>query len=121
MWTYRQSTGEIFDDPGNVIGVGYSGRTPYKNDPTAQNIKDEGPLPQGFYTIEPPELNHTVGEYAMALVPFINNTMWGRGSFYIHGDNPAHIGASSDGCVVINRSARELIWQSGDHTLNVIV
>jgi hypothetical protein len=35
--------------------------------------------------------------------------MLGRGGFFIHGDNPAQNNTASDGCVVINRVARERI------------
>jgi len=70
-----------------------------KNDPFFQSVHDTGPLPQGQYTISP---LHTIPHLgpAMALTPAPTNTMFGRSGFFIHLDNPAHIGASSDGCIV---------------------
>lgn len=49
--TYRQSTGELLDANGVVIGVGYSGSPAGKNNPAMQNVVDVGPIPQGTYHV----------------------------------------------------------------------
>jgi deoxycytidine triphosphate deaminase len=36
----------------------------------------------------------------MALTPALDNDMCDRSGFFIHLDNPIHIGESSDGCIV---------------------
>jgi hypothetical protein len=100
MLFYSQSKGEWTNDQGEVIVSGcYAGRGIFKNDPASQGIEDGGPLPQGQYTISP---LHTIPHLgpAMALTPAPANTMFGRGGFFNHLENPAHPGESSDGCIV---------------------
>ena len=45
MWSYSQSTGELVDALGEVIGSGYSGLGADKNNPSAENVQGEGPIP----------------------------------------------------------------------------
>ena len=100
MLYYRQSKGEWTDDLGEVIVSGcYAGKGAGKNDPSDQEIHGCGPLPQGQYTISP---LHTIPHLgpAMALTPAPTNQMFGRSGFFVHLENPAHLGESSDGCIV---------------------
>lgn len=129
MWTYKQSTGELFSDDNSLVGVGYSGggtspenhlATVHKNDPSAQNIVDTGPLPQGYYTIGSPVNTVTHGPYVMALDPDTDNQMFGRDAFLIHGDSIPNPGYASDGCIILSRDIRVKIWESGDHRLQVV-
>jgi hypothetical protein len=46
--------------------------------------------------------------------------MYGRSRFLIHGDNPEHVGDSSEGCIVTGYNIRALILHSGDRTLEVV-
>ena len=120
MWTFEQLTGKISNNAGDVVGIGYAGHELGKNNPQLQNIKNVGPLPTGIYTIEQPGDDPVVGRYAMRLCPDPTNDMYGRADFFIHGDNPNHIGESSDGCIVVALGVRQEIWDSNDHTLKVI-
>lgn len=51
MWTYSQSTGKITDANGKVLATGYSGYLQGKNNPSSQNIRNLGPIPQGKWTL----------------------------------------------------------------------
>lgn len=119
MWTYKQSTGQLFDGDGYLVATGYAGKGSCKNSPTAQSVKDFGPLPQGFYTIEAPVNHPVVGKFALPLIPDESNEMYGRMGFFMHGENPAHPGCSSDGCPVLPLAAREQVAQ-GSPRLQVI-
>lgn len=109
MITFKISTGEIFADA-IVIGRGYAGNGAGLNNPDACDQKMVGPLPCGLYEIlsavDKPE---SVGAFALPLAPDPSNEMFGRGSFYIHGDNPAMNETASDGCIVTSRDVREMI------------
>lgn len=120
MWVYSQSTGTIRRDDGPVAGIGYAGSGRYKNDPNAQDREDQGPLPRGDYTIEPPVDTKTHGPYVLWLVPDVTNEMEGRSAFGIHGDSVVEAGTASEGCIVQAKRTRVKVWDSGDHRLRVI-
>ena len=120
MYTYVQATGQMLDATGKIIAVGYSGLGIARNDPDAQHVPNMGPIPVGKYTIMPPINSPTHGPFAMHLIPYAENNMENRSAFMIHGDSKEHPGAASDGCIVASRGARETIWGSGDHQLEVI-
>jgi hypothetical protein len=46
--------------------------------------------------------------------------MFGRSGFLMHGDNIRLPGTASEGCIILPRDLREAIWNSADHTLEVI-
>ncbi len=122
MWFYSQRTGIIRHDD-EIVTCGYAGNDSggqCKNNPDAQNVKDHGPLPRGRYTMGVPVWQHPdVGHYAIPLIPHADNEMWGRGGFFWHGDNPNHMGQSSDGCIISTLDSRMRGWSSGDHELTV--
>jgi len=120
MWTYTQSSGNLTDSSGKLIATGYSGLGIAKNDPLAQMIHNQGPIPVGRYHIEEPIDSSTHGPYAMHLTPYPDNEMYGRSAFLIHGDSLSHPGTASDGCIIMPPQTRHTIWQSGDHELEVI-
>jgi hypothetical protein len=103
-----------------MLASGYSGADTGKNNPDMQDVRDIGPIPQGFYEIEAPIDSSTHGPYAMALVPDVANTMFDRSEFMIHGDGIHNPGHASEGCIILPRFAREQVWQSGDHRLQVV-
>src|SRR5208337_5122013 len=90
MWTYQQSTGNLTDWFGSVLGQGYSGNGSDLDNPAAEGVIGHGPIPQGFWTIGPFETYPHLGEIVAPLMPCEGNTMDGReGGFFIHGDNQA--------------------------------
>jgi len=119
-WTYQQSTGKVLDPNGVVIGYGYSGKGKYKNDPEAQAIHDQGPIPEGYYTIDSPRDTVTHGPFVLPLLPFEQNQMFGRSGFLIHGDSVVHPGTASQGCIIAARYIREDIAKSPIKVLAVV-
>lgn len=125
MWLYEQATGRLFEDDGQLIGVGYSGgncgKDPDgKNNPAMQKIHDVGPIPVGFYNIGVPINTLTHGPYVLPLDPFPTNEMFGRSGFLIHGDSVINPGKASEGCIIMDRVTRARIWASSDYKLQVI-
>lgn len=113
MWIYVQRTGELFDrDADQPTAVGYSGAGSAKNDPKAQEQPGRGPIPAGDYIIERPQDTEKHGPFALPLTPSANNQMFGRSAFMIHGDSIARPGTASQGCIVLDRKTRELIWST---------
>lgn len=106
---YEQITGNMFDEGRDLIGKGYSGAGIFKNDPTAQNIPDHGPIPVGRYTIGQPHDSPTHGPYSLPLTPDPTNEMFGRSAFLIHGDSVHAPGTASEGCIIMARGVREQI------------
>jgi len=118
-WVYKQSTGEIGHN-GLFVGIGYSGHGDYKNDPSAENMPDFGPIPRGEYSIGPPFTHPVTGPFTMRLSPEPTNQMHGRAGFLIHGDSIHSPGTASNGCIVLNRDIRVQIAESDDNDLTVI-
>jgi hypothetical protein len=54
MLIYSQTSGEMRDAAGVLLGTGYAGHGEGVNNPAMQSIHNTGPLPQGIYTINPP-------------------------------------------------------------------
>ena len=119
MWIYEQSTGWLSRD-GVRLAQGYSGAGEGKNNPAKQSVHDVGPIPEGRYTIGSPVDTVTHGPYVLQLVPNEWNIMFDRSGFLMHGDSVVEPGTASKGCIIQPRSAREAVWNSGDHVLEVI-
>ncbi len=124
MWVYESSTGKLFDPTGNFVIKGYAGgdegRHPEGiNNPAMQCVKDIGPLPVGFYTFDTPVLQSHLGPYAIPLIPDAGNVMCGRGDFYCHGDTTPS-GNASEGCIILARNIRNMLWASPDHRIQVV-
>lgn len=120
MWRYQQSTGIMTGPSGGCVGVGWAGQGIYKNKPDAQNVKGLGPLPQGQYTIGAPYDHPHLGPFVMGLTPSLQNKMFGRSLFRIHGAAKVNPELSSEGCIIMPRPVREIIWNSGDRDLEVV-
>jgi hypothetical protein len=120
MWTYEQKTGRTVDENGHVVATGYSGFGEGKNNPTEETIRNVGPIPEGFYDIQSPVDAPLHGPYTLQLLPDVENVMYGRSGFLIHGDSKERPGQASEGCIILPRFARERIWESGDHRLRVV-
>ena len=119
MMTYSQGSG-LFTFADGSMAHGYSGNGQWKNDPHSQDVKGHGPLPRGLYTIGEAIVHPHLGSVAMPLSPHPDNDMFGRGSFYIHGDSVAHPGAASEGCIILPHDVRLRISQGEDRTLKVV-
>jgi len=118
-WTYEQDTGRLFYD-GLCMATGYAGSEEGKNNPAMEGVKNVGPLPRGKYMIESPINTRTHGPYVLSLAPNPENQMFGRSHFLIHGDSLVNPGTASEGCIIMPRTVRERIWESGDHDLEVV-
>jgi hypothetical protein len=119
LWTWEQSTGKMYG-PTGLLAEGYSGAGEGKNNPTEENVQDVGPIPEGFYDMEPPIDSPKHGPYAIPLLPDADNQMFGRSEFLIHGDSIESPGFASEGCIILPKFARERIWESSDHRLQVV-
>ncbi|WOL24432.1 hypothetical protein fHeYen902_086c [Yersinia phage fHe-Yen9-02] len=120
MWRYEITSGKMFDKNGKIVATGYSGKGQYKNRADSTSMVGEGPLPVGHYTVCEPHTSAKTGPYAMNLLPAKSNTMYGRSAFQIHGDSVKAPGTASSGCIILPRTIRELIWNSGDRELEVV-
>lgn len=118
-WQYQQSTGKLFYRNA-YIATGYAGYGVGKNNPDMQNINDVGPLPCGNYNINAPVDDVVTGKFTLPLDPFLNNVMFGRNEFKIHGDSILSPGNGSHGCIVMEPWVRMQIWKSDDTVLQVI-
>ncbi len=54
----------------------------------------------------------------MRLAPVPGTQTFGRDGFLIHGDNRRH--DASQGCIILDRAARDRIGNSADTRLNVV-
>lgn len=119
MWNYSQSTGELVNALGEVIGHGYSGFGEGKNNPAMQGDKGIGPLPEGLWHIGAASMHTTLGPVVMALTPDETTDALGRSAFYIHGDSAAHPGNASHGCIILAHDIRVAVSLSPDKLLYV--
>lgn len=117
----------MFDANGNLQAVGYAGgdkglHPEGVNNPKMQNVVNIGPLPCGHYTIGAPIDNPVTGPYSLPLTPDSANEMYGRGGFFLHGDDIRFPGQrkGSDGCPVVDRASRETVWASLDRDFEVV-
>lgn len=124
MWLYEQVTGYLISPQGvRLEPPGYSGFGDGVNSPALEKERDEGPIPEGLYIMQPPVDTLTHGPYVIWLIPDVDNNMFGRANFGIHGDRKdwvTHPHLASLGCIVQTRANREAVWNSGDRLLKVI-
>jgi hypothetical protein len=120
-WVYEICSGKLYDDTGAIVAIGYSGDPSHKNDPQAVSLHNQGPIPPGRYEINPPVETVTHGPYVLPLAPDVGNVMFGRSGFLMHGDSVVAPGTASEGCVIMPRTIRELVWGSSDRELHVIL
>ena len=119
-WTYSQLTGELQRD-GKHVAAGYSGAGEGKNNPALDHISSVGPIPRGNRTIAgPPFDTRDRGPCVLRLHPDQETETHGRTGFLMHGDSKTHPGTASHGCIVLPRSIREQVWESGDRELEVV-
>ena len=125
MWTWKQTTGELWRD-GSFVSRGYSGKGRGKNNPALQNVRGVGPLPRGRYKIGTPRTSARTGPFVMDLFPIdatpgdAVHDETGRSAFQIHGDSVRAPGTASSGCIILPRAIRERIWRSKVHVIEVV-
>jgi hypothetical protein len=120
MWKYSQSAGDLFNSSGNLVDTGYAGKGNAKNDPDQQCVADMGPIPRGFYDIQPGITHPKLGPVALRLEPETGNNMCGQVGFFIYGDKVSDPGNASEGCIIMKRTTRETVDQSDDRRLQVV-
>ena len=120
MWTYAQKTGDLLQNS-QRLATGYSGFDNGKNNPAMQAVHDVGPIPQGAWTIVGPPFNTAEhGPFVLRLQPADETNTFGRDGFLMHGDSIQAPGTASRGCIIMPRTAREQVWNSGDTDLQVV-
>jgi hypothetical protein len=121
MWTYNVSNGNLTRD-GLLVGTGYSGHGPGLNNPAMQSFTDVGPIPAGLWSIGEAYTIPGKGPLVMRLTPDETTNVFGRSGFMIHGDSIEAPGAeeASLGCIIMPRSVRQAVADSGDTELNVV-
>ena len=117
MWTYTIATGEMTD--GNHQFFGYSGHGLGLNNPAMEGTRDVGPAPEGLYSIGPWHDAPHLGPCVSLLSP-VDHDADGRTGLYIHGDNRLGNHSASDGCIIMDKIARQTMRNSNDTSLNVI-
>ena len=101
--------------------MGYSGSGEGKNNPDMQSVRNVGPIPQGDWTIAGPPANTADhGPYVLRLTPQDETETFGRSGFLMHGDSKNAPGTASHVCVIMPRTVREQVWDSGDRDLQVV-
>lgn len=118
MWVYVQGTGDFFAGS-TYVETGYSGRVPDgRNDSLKECVKNVGPIPRGYYSLGTPKANPTPFTFPLT-ADNPNYCSPNRSGFLIHGDNST--GTASTGCIVLSRKCREMIAESDDRRLRVVV
>jgi hypothetical protein len=122
-WKYHISSGTLYDPKGIRLPTsGYSGAKDYKNQPIFEACPNQGAIPEGWYEMTKIfNDKHGTGAASIVLKPVRGTVMFGRTDFRIHGDNHAHNGTASHGCIVFGKpTTRYRIWNSGVHLLEVV-
>jgi hypothetical protein len=121
-WTYEQSTGNLTAPNGDLAGQGYSGNGADLDNPSGQADVGHGPIPQGDWTIGPFfDDPGGKGPVVAHLIPCVDTQTFGRSGFMIHGDNSHMDHTASEGCIILSNPLRQLIKNSGDNQLIVVV
>lgn len=108
---YEQSTGKFYENHGDhrtYLGVGYSGKYPYTNDPDAQHRTGLGPIPRGRWQAGLQRSHSRLGPVTISLGP-VGAQEPHRSGFYIHGDNRRGDRSASSGCIILERGLRDRV------------
>lgn len=108
---YEQATGRLTvhgpSGSPRLIGVGYAGATGYVNAPGADRLKSKGPLPRGEYSMR--LVSHPRFASPCIKLSQTEGESYGRGGFYIHGDNARGDRSASTGCIVLGPLQRKRV------------
>lgn len=120
IWKFDTSNGRMTRD-GHLVGTGYSGDEDHYNQPDAENMVDQGPIPRGTYTMskffDDPGGK---GPLVCRLMPKEGTNTFGRSGFMMHGDNAQHSKTGSHGCIVLEHNVRAQVCASGETELEVV-
>jgi hypothetical protein len=116
MWTYDRKTGVLSN--GEPLGKGYSGHGQGLNNPKLEMVHNLGPIPAGIWEIGLFFDDKHLGPCVAALRP-TSQDVFGRGGFFIHGDNKSMNHTASDGCIILSKTLREAIRDSGDNLIAI--
>jgi hypothetical protein len=114
-WLYSQITGELRRH-GRLVGRGYSGTGPGRDNPAFEAVAFVGPIPRGQYRFGLPHQSPRTGPHVMDLTPE-GHDAFGRDHLQIHGDKRTH--DASTGCIVLDLDTRDIISSSSDNLLIV--
>src|SRR5690606_39453962 len=117
-WEYSQSSGGLFFN-NILVATGYSGYGYGKDNPDMEGLRNIGPIPRGEYEIQGPKNSARTGPFVLPLIPVEHDAL-GRSDLQVHGDSISNPGGASSGCIIVNRSIREKIWNSGIRKLVVV-
>lgn len=117
MFEYSQKTGTL-SHGGEPIGKGYAGHGEGLNNPKLEMVHNLGPIPKGVWDIGLFFDDKHLGPCVAALRPTAQD-VFGRGGFFIHGDNKRMNHTASDGCIILSKELRELIRDSNETTITV--
>lgn len=121
MVGFQISSGLVSQDAA-CIGSAYSGAPGHVNNPADVALKAQGPIPPGIYHIGAPINDPQLGIFCLPLTPAPQNVMYGRGGFFVHGDNASKPPqSSSEGCIVTDHATRVLISRDPDELIEVTV
>lgn len=121
MVTFTISTGRLTDGNGNDIGPAYSGAPGDVDNPDDVAIKAHGPIPPGLWNIGAVVADGgKLGPNVLPLTPVDGTATYGRGGFWVHGDNSAHDESASEGCIVAAPTIRQAIDADPDRLLDVV-
>lgn len=112
MLTYSQKTGLLSLD-GVALGYGYAGRDKGLNNPDYEMVKNTGPIPKGLWELGKWIPKSHLGPWVVALRPIGGQNVFGRGGFFIHGDNKKGDNSASEGCITLSRKLRDHLRNSG--------
>jgi hypothetical protein len=113
MWVYSSGTGRMYKDD-NYVWTGYSGHGSGLNNPVYENTPFVGPIPRGSFTFGMPENHPKLGDWAIPIIPDPGTNTFGRGGFYLHGDNSEHDETASEGCIVRSPKSDRMLFAEGD-------
>jgi hypothetical protein len=122
MWTFKQTTGELFRD-GVHVGTGYSGHDRGKNNPDLQHVPRVGPIPVGLWNLTNVGNTKTHGPCVIRLTPRPETDTHGRDGFLMHGDSMLAPGTASLGCIIQSLEVRKLVvarMKAGETVLEVV-
>lgn len=126
MWRYEifnaATGGGILTFNGDFQTAAYSGIGEGLNNVLMQAVQNVGPVPCGRYKMLPAIFSEHTGPLAIRLVP-IGHDAQKRTDLEIHGDNKAHNGTASHGCIIAGPAVRAHIndcIKAGSDELEVV-